>query len=523
VEPHSDAVSPPNNAALPAVELVGVSKRFEGIQALRDVSVAFFPATVHAVVGENGAGKSTLAKIIAGVYTPDDGHILRSGERATFSGPRDAIKSGIAVVYQEPTLLPLMTVEENLLLGHEPARYGLMRRQAIREKTLHYLAIVAGGIDRKSPVQRLSIAQRQLLEIARGLSLDADILLLDEPTSSLSISEVEHLEEVIQQLKAASVGVILITHDLPEVFSVADRVTILKDGQLVTTTPVSDTRLDQVVTKMVGRDLGHMFPPRVTPAPEAATVLEVRNLTVPGRVAGANFALKAGVVTGFIGLIGAGRSDIAQALVGIGYGRGGEVLLDGNPVRFRTPADAAARGIALVPEDRQGEGLVLGADIVANIALPQLKKLSRWGFTLKRDAAAIAQRQVTSLRIRTPSVRTRVRDLSGGNQQKVVLAKWLARGCRVLLLDEPTRGIDVGAKAEIYQLVRELARNGAAVMLISSELPEVLHLSDEIIVMAEGQIVTRLVNPAEGEGNAATEETIIRSALNLEAKGVMKN
>jgi ABC-type sugar transport system ATPase subunit len=502
----------------PAVELVGISKRFEGIHALRGVSVSFRSGLVHALVGENGAGKSTLAKVIAGVYRPDEGQLLRDGQKVTLSGPRDAIGLGIAVVYQEPTLLPLMTVEENLLLGHEPAKLGVIRRRAMRDSALHYLSIVGGGIDRRDSVQRLSIAQRQLLEIARALSLEANVLLLDEPTSSLSLDEIEHLETVIHQMRDQKVSVVLITHDLPEVMAIADRVTVLKDGQLAMSSDVRVTSLDDIVRKMVGRDLGHMFPPRVTPPVDAPVVLEVRDLTVPGRARGVDFTLREGVVTGFIGLIGAGRSDVARALVGIGYGRTGSVLLDGKVLKLRNPADAAAIGIALVPEDRHSEGLVLSAPVVDNIALPQLSALSRWGFASRRRASAVAREQVKALRIRTRSVRTTVKDLSGGNQQKVVLAKWLARGCRVLILDEPTRGVDVGAKAEIYELIRELTRKRTAVMLISSELPEILHLADEILVMSEGRIVARLANAADGASDLASEEFVIRSALNLEPK-----
>jgi ABC-type sugar transport system ATPase subunit len=503
------------DVATPCLEVRGVTKHFEGIQALRGVSADFRRGEVHALVGENGAGKSTLAKVIAGVYRPDDGEVLRDGVPTSFADPRAAIEAGISIVYQEPSLLPFLTVEENLVLGHEPhSGLGFVRAGEVRSQSERFLEVVGGRIRPNANVQELTIAERQLVEIAKALSLRAEVVVMDEPTSSLSITEVERLERVIDRLRTDGVAVILISHDLNEVFSVADRVTVLKDGEVTLSVPIADTRMDDVVRSMVGRDLAHLFPPREPPQGDMPVVLEVRHATIPGRVEDVSFELRAGEVTGFIGLIGAGRSDVARSILGLGVGRSGEVLLDGTPVRIRHPAEAVELGIALVPEDRQLEGLVLGLSVAKNVALPQLERLSRWSILDRRREQHLADEQIRALRIRARAG-TVANELSGGNQQKVVLSKWLARGCRILLLDEPTRGIDIGAKVEIYTLIRRLASDGAAVMLISSELPEILHLADRIVVMSKGRIVGDRVNEVHAEADVAEEERLIRSALGL--------
>jgi ABC-type sugar transport system ATPase subunit len=499
----------------PCLEVRGVVKHFEGIRALRGVSATFHRGEVHALVGENGAGKSTLAKVIAGVYRPDEGELLRDGVVVAFADPRAAIESGISIVYQEPSLLPFLTVEENLVLGHEPhSGIGFVRTGEVRSQSERFLEVVGGRIRPNANVQELTIAERQLVEIAKALSLKAEVVVMDEPTSSLSITEVERLERVIERLRREGVAVILISHDLNEVFVVADRVTVLKDGEVTLSSAVAETQMDEVVRSMVGRDLAHLFPPREPPQGDLPVVLEVRHATIPGRAEDVSFELRAGEVTGFIGLIGAGRSDVARSILGLGIGRSGEVLLDGRPVRIRHPAEAVKLGIALVPEDRQQEGLVLGLSVAKNVALPQLDRLSRWSMVDRRGEQRLADEQIAALRIRATAT-TPTSELSGGNQQKVVLSKWLARGCRVLLLDEPTRGIDIGAKVEIYTLIRQLAADGAAVMLISSELPEILHLADRIVVMSKGRIVGDLENAVRAEADVAEEERLIRSALGL--------
>ncbi|MCW2796162.1 sugar ABC transporter ATP-binding protein [Nocardioides sp.] len=500
------------------LEIRNVSKRFGVVQALDDVSVAFHAGEVHALLGENGAGKSTLIKVIAGAHSADSGELWRDGAVLHLNGPRGSRDAGIAVVYQELTLLPAMTVEENLMLGHEPrGRLRLVDAHEVRRRAQQCLELVGGDIDPAVPVERLSIAQRQLVEVAHALTLDARVVLLDEPTSSLSVQEVQHLRGVISMLTASGVAVVLVTHDLKEALDLADRVTVLKDGKVTFSGLVSETDVNDVVRRMVGRDLGHMFPTRTPPASDAAVVLEARGLVVPGFVEGVDFTLRAGTVTGFIGLVGAGRSEAARALLGIGAGRRGEVLLDGRAVTIRHPSDAARLGIGMVPEDRKQEGLLLDESIYRNISLAQLDRLTRWGLVRRGAERALATAQMASLRIKAPDSTTKVGNLSGGNQQKVVLAKWLARGCRVLILDEPTRGIDVGAKAEIYRLIRELAAGGTAVMLISSEMPEVLHLADEVNVMARGRVTATFDNNDPARDQAATEEEVVRHALALES------
>jgi ABC-type sugar transport system ATPase subunit len=502
----------------PIMEALHITKRFEAVRALEDVSVVFRRGEVHALVGENGAGKSTLVKIIAGAYRPDSGELIRDGLAVSFQSPKAAIDAGMAVVYQEPTLLPLLTVEDNLLLGHEPkGRLGWLSGRKVRILATKYLEAVGGDIDPATPVRKLSIAQRQLVEIAKALSLDAQLVLMDEPTSSLSITETDRLGRVIDRLQSRGVGVVLVTHDLNDVIRFADRVTVLKDGQVTLSRLVSDTRVDEIVRSMVGRDLAYLFPTRTAPAP-GPVVLEVQGLSVPGRAEQVSFKLRAGEVTGMAGLIGAGRTDVGRAIVGASASEG-TILLDGKPIRPRQPADVVELGLAMVPEDRHAEGLVLDLPIAQNISLPQLRNLKRFGMVDVARERQIAVQQISSLRIRTDSEQRLARDLSGGNQQKVVLAKWLARKARVLILDEPTRGVDIGAKAEIYALIRELARNGTAILLISSELPEILHLSDRILVMSKGRLVAEMDNDATAATDLTAEEKMIRSALGLERNG----
>ena len=500
------------------MEALHISKHFEAVNALEDVSVSFRRGEVHALVGENGAGKSTLVKIMAGAYRPDAGELQHNGQPVTFQSPKAAIDAGVAVVYQEPSLLPLLTVEDNLLLGHEPrGRLGWLSGRKVRQLANRHLEAVGGGIDPATPVRKLSIAQRQLVEIAKALSLDAQIVLMDEPTSSLSIRETDQLGIVIERLRAQGVCVVLVTHDLNDVFRFAARVTVLKDGRVTLSQPVAETRVDEIIRSMVGRDLAYLFPPRVSQEP-GPVVLEVQGLSVPGRAEDVSFQLRAGQVTGMAGLVGAGRTDVGRAIVGATPSEG-TILLDGKPIRPGQPADVIELGLAMVPEDRHAEGLILDLPIAQNISLPQLRKLARFGLIDSKRERQLAIDQMSSLRIKADSELRLARDLSGGNQQKVVLGKWLARQVRVLILDEPTRGVDVGAKVEIYELIRALAANGTAILLISSELPEILHLSDHILVMSKGRLVAEVDNDATAASDFAAEEKMIRSALGLERDG----
>ncbi len=499
------------------IKVEGISKQFDGVHALSSVDADFGTGEIHAVVGENGAGKSTLVKVLAGVHNPDEGRILLDGEEVVFGSPREAMDASIAVVYQEPSLVPMLTVEENLVLGREPTRLGFVdidRMQAVADQVL---PIVGASIDPSTPVEKLTIAQRQLVEIAKALSLEARMILLDEPTSSLSIAEIERLRAVVLDLKNRGVGVVLITHNIDEVFSLADRVTVLKDGKVTLSAPIPEVTAADVIKAMIGRDLAHMFPPRTVDGRERRTVVEVRNLEIPGRASDISFELRESEVVGFVGLIGAGRTDVAKAMIGATGRRQGEVLVDGEESRIREPADAIASGMALVPEDRLADGLVMDLSVRHNIGLPQLSELSRLGLLDRAAESRLADGQIDSLSIKTPSNATVVNNLSGGNQQKVVLGRWLAKGCRVLILDEPTRGVDVGAKAEIYKTIRQLADDGTAVMLISSELPEILHLSDRIIVMSKGRIVATLDNNSVTESDLAGEEDLIKLALGLQS------
>ena len=343
------------------------------------------------------------------------------------------------------------------------------------------------------------------------------MILLDEPTSSLSIAEIELLHNVVRDLKQRGVSVVLVTHNLDEVFALADRVTVLKDGKVTMSAPVPDVTAADVIRAMIGRDLAHMFPPRIADDRPRKTVIQVNGLTVPGRAEDISFELREAEVLGFVGLIGAGRTDVAKALIGAIASRGGEVLIDGIDRRIKEPADAVANGIALVPEDRLADGLVMDLGVKQNISIPQLGRLSRMGIVDRDGESRLADEQIEALSIRTPSNSTVVHNLSGGNQQKVVLGRWLAQGCRVLVLDEPTRGVDVGAKAEIYKTIRRLAEEGTAVMLISSELPEILHLSDRIVVMSKGRIVAKLENNSVNQSDLASEEDLIKLALGVQS------
>jgi ABC-type sugar transport system ATPase subunit len=494
-----------------------ISKQFDGVQALSNVDARFDAGEIHALVGENGAGKSTLVKIMAGFHAPDSGTLHLDDEPVSFASPRDAINASIAVVYQEPSLVPMLTVEENLMLGHEPTRWGFVSTRSMRRVADQVLPIVGASIDPGTSVEKLSIAQRQMVEIAKALSLQARMILLDEPTSSLSISEIERLRKVVLDLKARGVGVVLVTHNLEEVFTLADRVTVLKDGKVTMTTSVSDVSPADVIRAMIGRDLAHMFPVRKVDDRHRNPVIAVKGLSVPGRAEDISFELREGEVLGFVGLIGAGRTEVAKALIGAIGSRADEVLIDGVSRRIKQPADAIASGIALVPEDRLADGLVMDLSVKENIGLPQLARLSRMGVVDRDEESRVADEQINSLRIKTPSNATVVHNLSGGNQQKVVLGRWLAKGCRVLILDEPTRGVDVGVKAEIYKTIRELAEGGTAVMLISSELPEILHLSDRIVVMSKGRIVATLENNSVQQSDLAGEEDLIKLALGLQS------
>lgn len=491
----------------PVLEARNIRKRFPGVLALDDVSIAVFPGEVLAVVGENGAGKSTLMKILSGALQPDEGQILLDGRPVQLADPRQALELGIAIIYQELSVIDNLTIGENVLLGRLPHRPGLpiaVDWPEVWRRTAALLERVGAPLDPRTPVARLSVAQKQMVEIARALSQNVRVLILDEPTSALSLQETEKLFEIIRGLQAKGVAVIYISHRLEEVFAIAQRVTVLRDGKLVGTLPIGEATRERLIRMMVGRELGSLFAPeKGEPGPVR---LEVRGLSRAGVLRDVSLTVRAGEIVGLAGLVGSGRTELARCLFGVDPYDSGEILLDGRPVTIRSPRDAVELGIGLVPEDRKLQGLVLILTVRENITLPTLPRLARLGFPSRRRERALVSRYIERLRIRTPSPEQRVMNLSGGNQQKVVLARWLATNPRVLILDEPTRGIDVGTKAEVHAIMAQLAREGVGMLMISSELPEILAMSHRVLVMRQGRIV------AEFARDEATEERILAAA-----------
>ena len=493
--------------ARPVLEARNIRKRFPGVLALDEVSITVFPGEVLAVVGENGAGKSTLMKILSGALQPDEGQILLDGRPVEFADPRQALELGIAIIYQELSTIDNLTVGENVLLGRLPHRTGLpiaVDWPEVWRRTAELLERVGAPLDPRTPMSRLSVAQKQMVEIARALSQNVRVLILDEPTSALSLQETEKLFEIIRGLQAKGVAVIYISHRLEEVFAIAQRVTVLRDGKLVGTLPIGEATREGLIRMMVGRDLGSLFAPeKGDPGPVR---LEVRGLRRAGVLHDVSLTVRAGEIVGLAGLVGSGRTELARCLFGVDPYDSGEILLDGRPVTIRSPRDAVELGIGLVPEDRKLQGLVLILTVRENMTLPTLPRLARLGFPSRRRERALVGQYIERLRIRTPSPEQRVVNLSGGNQQKVVLARWLATNPKVLILDEPTRGIDVGAKAEVHAIVAQLAREGVGILMISSELPEILAMSHRVLVMRQGRIV------AEFPHGEATEERILAAA-----------
>ena len=478
------------------LEMRNISKSFPGVRALDGVTFDLREGELHALVGENGAGKSTLIKILGGVYPFSEysGEVLIKGELQRFAGVRAAEEAGIAVIYQELSLVKEMTVGENIFLGREPRTFGVIRWEELYRRAGELLADLNLPIDPRTPIRNLGIGQQQLVEIAKALSHEARILVLDEPTAALTESEVETLFAILNRLRSRGVGMIYISHKLNEVFSISDRITVLRDGETVGTRSTTELDEAKVISLMVGRQVGEIFP--VVDHAQGETALSVRNITVEDpAVAGkklvdnVSFSVRRGEVLGIAGLMGAGRSELLMAIFGAYPGRvSGTVQVDGKPVRIRGPADAIKHGIGFVTEDRKRFGLVLDQTILNNMTLAGLRSISGRFLTNIDAEAAAGERLMADLRVKANSVFTISGTLSGGNQQKVVLAKWLLTNPRVLFLDEPTRGIDVGAKQEIYANINRLAKSGLAIVLVSSELPEVLGLSDRVLVLHEGSV-----------------------------------
>jgi len=495
--------------AVPRVALHGISKRFGATQALDGVSLDLLPGEVHALVGENGAGKSTLVKILAGVHQPDGGSVILDGEEILLHGPAHARSLGIAVVHQEPRLFPDLTVAENVFIGHAPAGrfgsvdWGGMRRAAgrlFRELDVH--------VDVAAPVRGLSMADQQLIEIAKALSVEARVLILDEPTASLSLHEVQRLFAIVRRLRDRGVAVLFVSHRLDEVFDLCERATVFRDGRFVTSALTRELTTADLIRHMVGRTVT-LFPKVESPIGD--TLLEVSDLTRSDVFRDVSFSVRAGEILGLAGLVGAGRTEVARVLFGIDRADAGRILLGGRPVAFDNPSAALRAGIAYVPEDRHQDGLVLDFPITSNVTLPILPRLFP-RFVVRRTVERNLAREYTDkLRVRMTGIEQLVGSLSGGNQQKVVLAKWLASKPRILILDEPTRGIDIGAKVEVHRIISELAASGLGIILISSDLPEVLAMSDRILVLHEGRVT------AEIAGAQATEERVMAAATGQEA------
>ncbi|MFL9924017.1 sugar ABC transporter ATP-binding protein [Herbaspirillum lusitanum] len=496
-------------AMAPVLELSGIGKRFQGIVALRDVGFSVRPGEVMALLGENGAGKSTLVKILTGIHRPDEGVIRLAGQAVSFATPQAAMQAGITAVHQETVMFEELTVAENICIGRQPL-CGLPPRidwRRMEEEARQLFARLEVDLPVQARVKDLSVAQRHFVEIARALSQRAQVVIMDEPTAALSQREIRELYRIIAQLRAAGTAVIFISHKFDEIFAVADRYTVLRDGRFIAAGALADISEPQLVALMVGREVGQVFPHHgQTPETAGAPVLEVENFSHPTEFHEVSFSLRRGEVIGFYGLVGAGRSELMQALFGLSPAAHGKVLIDGKPIHVNSPAEAIAHGIAYVPEDRQHQGALLSLPIFQNITLPILSGI---GFFLRRHRRReldIARRLSEQLELKATHFHQQVAQLSGGNQQKVVLAKWLATNPRVIILDEPTKGIDIGSKAAVHRFISELVQQGLAVILVSSELPEVLGMADRVVVMHQGT-VQKVFSRAE-----ATPELLVAAA-----------
>ncbi|MGX7671692.1 sugar ABC transporter ATP-binding protein [Plantactinospora sp. DSM 117369] len=485
--------------------LSGVRKSFGAVHALADVRLELRAGEVHALVGENGAGKSTLVKILAGVHAPDAGELTMDGAPLALTGPADARAAGIAVIYQEPTLFPDLSVAENIFMGRQPLR-GLRRidTATMRRRAEELFARLGVPLDPDRPARGLSIADQQLVEIAKALSFEARVLVMDEPTAALSGIEVERLFAVVRSLREAGAAVLFISHRFDEVFALSQRITVMRDGRWVSTDPAEDLDVAQVVRRMVGREVSQLYPKQQTEAGEV--ILQVRGLTRRGVFADVGFEVRRGEIVALAGLVGAGRSEVVRAVFGVDPYDTGEVLVDGVRLPRSRPAAAMAAGMALVPEDRRQQGLVMELSIERNATLTRRWPLARFGLLGRGAERTAAQTWTQRLQVKAGRLDDPVSTLSGGNQQKVVLAKWLSTTPKVLIVDEPTRGIDVGTKAEVHRLMSQLASEGVGVLMVSSELPEVLGMADRVLVMHEGRLVSEIAR------DAATEESVMLAA-----------
>jgi ribose transport system ATP-binding protein len=489
------------------VEMEGISKTFPGVHALDGARFELRPGEVHALVGENGAGKSTLMKVLAGIYRRDAGTIRVRGEEVDIPTPAAAQHLGISMVHQELNLMPHLTVAQNIFIGREPRRWGfLLDDEALNAKARELFEVLHLPLDPRARVGSLAVAQHQMIEIARALSFNADVLIMDEPTAPLTDTEIDELFRIIRDLRARGVGVVHISHRLGELKQISDRVTVMRDGRFIDTVATAEAPIDQIISMMVGRTIFEAAP-EIPEKRDDEVVLEVRGLNRGRVVRDVSFQLRRGEILGFAGLVGAGRTEVARLIFGADRADSGEILIHGKAVTIASPSDAVRNGIAYLSEDRKRYGLAVGLDVETNVVLAAMRRyVGPLGVVNSRETRATAEREVQHLAIKTPSVRQKTRNLSGGNQQKIVVAKWLTSDTDILIFDEPTRGIDVGAKSEIYRLLNDLAAEGKSIVMISSELPEILRMSHRILVMCEGRI-TGEVTAAE-----ATQERIMTYA-----------
>ncbi|QDC10032.1 sugar ABC transporter ATP-binding protein [Oceanicola sp. D3] len=504
----TEPVSPAPTAASPALALDGITKTFPGVKALDGVSLRLYPGQVTALVGENGAGKSTVVKTLTGIYQPDGGQILVDGVPTRFPTAQDAAKAGITAIHQETVLFDELSVAENIFIGHAPrGRFGLIDWATMEARSSEILRGIGAEIDPAHKLRDLGIANKHLVAIARALSIDARVVIMDEPTAALSHKEIQELYDLVEKLKAQGKAILFISHKFDEIFRIADRFTVFRDGQFIGDGLISDIDEAALVKMMVGRDVSQVFPDRQSAPGEE--VLQVVGYSHPTEFDEIRFSLKRGEILGFYGLVGAGRSEFMQALFGITRPSKGVTKVDGKLAVIRSPAEAIAQGIVYVPEDRGKQGAITAMPIFQNVTLPSLGRTSRRGFLKLAEEFRLAREYTDRLDLRAASLDTDVGNLSGGNQQKVVIAKWLATQPKVIILDEPTKGIDIGSKAAVHEFMAELAAEGLAVIMVSSEIPEILGMSDRVIVMREGRMVAELA------GDELTPETLVRHAAGI--------
>jgi ABC-type sugar transport system ATPase subunit len=491
------------------LELKNITKRFTNTLALNNVNYNLKPGEIHAIIGENGAGKSTLIKIMTGYHKADVGDIFLKGEKIIFSDTKSSYEHGIAAIYQEASLFSGLTVAENIFMGHYKVNpiTKAIKWSSIYKETIGLTKSLGINLDPKALLKSLGFAEKQLVEIIKALSQDIEILIMDEPTSALTSEETSYLFKIIKNLKAQSVGIVFISHKIEEVMEIADRVTVLRDGKLVGTCEKKDLNEEKLISMMVGRELGDLFPKSETKIED--TVLEIKNLSRAGEFNNISFNLKKGEIVGLAGLVGAGRTELAKSIFGVTKLEGGEILINGKRVNINNPRKALELGIAYLSESRGEYGLVLQMDIAKNITLPILRKVSKFGLLNQKEEDKIAYNYYRLLNIRAYGLRQRVGDLSGGNQQKVAIAKWLGTHAKILILDEPTRGVDISTKVTVHQLMDSLAKDGLAILMISSELPEIIGMSDRVLVMHEG-VLTKELSRFE-----CSQEGILKSAITV--------